>query len=79
MLQKSCVLWSTIKSPSQHLTRTCSLSQLLTRTLRKLKQPLTMVVETTRVSGLKVVEVAGKDVEEVVAVDQVVQAVVSWA
>ena len=38
-----------------------------------------MVVETTRVSGQKVVEVAGKDVEEVVAVDQVVQAVVSWA
>ena len=38
-----------------------------------------MVVETTRVSGLKVVEVAGKDVEEAVAVDQVVQAVVSWA
>ena len=79
MLQKSCVLWSTIKSPSQHLTRACSLSQLLTRTLRKLKHPLTMVVETTRVSGLKVVEVAGKDVEEAVAVDQEVQAVVSWA
>ena len=38
-----------------------------------------MVVETTRVSGLKVVEVAGKDVEEAVAVDQEVQAEVSWA
>ena len=39
-----------------------------------------MVVEITRVSGLKAVEVAGKDVvEEAVAVDQAVQAVVSWA
>ena len=79
MLQKLCVLWSKIKSLSQHLTRVCSPSQLLARTLRKLKPPLTMVVETTRVSGLKVVGVAGKDVEEAVAVDQVVQAVVSWA
>ena len=69
-----------IKSPSKHLIRACSPSQLLTRTLRKLKPPQTMVVETTRVSGLKAVEVAGKDVvEEAVAVDQAVQAVVSWA
>ena len=79
MLQKSCVLWSMIKSPSQHLIRACSPSQHPTRTLRKLKPLQTMVVETTRVSGLKVVEVAGKDVEEAAAVDQAVQAVVSWA
>jgi len=38
-----------------------------------------MVVETTRVFGLKVAEVDGKDVEEEVAADQVVQAVASWA
>jgi len=37
-----------------------------------------MVVETTRVSGPKEVEVVGRDVEEA-AVDQVVQAVDSWA
>lgn len=67
-----------IKSPSKHLIRACSPSQHLIRTLRKLKPPQTMVVETTRVSGLKVVEVAGKDVEEAAAVDQAVQAADSW-
>ena len=79
MLQKSCVLWSMTKYPSQHLTRACCLSQLPTKILKKLKPLPTMVVETTRVFGLKVAEVDGKDVEEEVAADQVVQAVASWA
>jgi len=38
-----------------------------------------MVVETTRASGPKEVEVVGRDVEGAAAVDQVVQAVDSWA
>ena len=79
VLRKSCPLWSMIMYLPQHLTKTFSPNQLLTRTLRNLKLPQTKVAGITRVSGLKEVEVAGKDVEEAVDVDQVVQAVVSWA
>ena len=79
VLRKSCPLWSMIMYLPQHLTKTFSPNQLLTRTLRKHKPHLTMVVETTRASGPKEVEVVGRDVEGAAAVDQVVRAVDSWA